>query len=157
MKVSNRGASRGGGACKRSGTVCQSNPLWWPLRPRATEAVQVLHQSSNRRHGDCDRHRHRRRSDHHSLPVLSFPNIAPPKSRSLATYVGADAQTLEQSVATPTSSRERRGQHELHVLSERDGEFANHSDREFPMFKTDAQYRSDSRPVRETQPHLSYP
>src|SRR6202030_4502223 len=36
-----------------------------------------------------------------ALPVAQFPNIAPPEIQILATYVGADAQTLEQSVATP--------------------------------------------------------
>jgi HAE1 family hydrophobic/amphiphilic exporter-1 len=36
-----------------------------------------------------------------SLPVAQFPNIAPPEVQIQATYVGADAQTLEQSVATP--------------------------------------------------------
>ncbi len=35
------------------------------------------------------------------LPVSQFPNIAPPEIQVLATYVGADAQTLEQAVATP--------------------------------------------------------
>src|SRR5215472_10591950 len=35
------------------------------------------------------------------LPVAQFPNIAPQEVQILATYVGADAQTLEQSVATP--------------------------------------------------------
>jgi HAE1 family hydrophobic/amphiphilic exporter-1 len=35
------------------------------------------------------------------LPIAQFPNIAPPEIQVLATYVGADAQTLEQSVATP--------------------------------------------------------
>jgi len=36
-----------------------------------------------------------------SLPVAQFPNIVPPEIRMQATYVGADAQTLEQAVATP--------------------------------------------------------
>src|SRR5499433_1316024 len=36
-----------------------------------------------------------------SLPVSQFPNIAPPEIQIVATYVGADAETLEQSVATP--------------------------------------------------------
>ena len=36
-----------------------------------------------------------------ALPVAQFPNIAPPEIQIQATYVGADAQTLEQSVATP--------------------------------------------------------
>ena len=31
-----------------------------------------------------------------NLPVAQFPNIAPPEIQILATYVGADAQTLEQ-------------------------------------------------------------
>src|SRR6202140_5138676 len=35
------------------------------------------------------------------LPVAQFPNIAPPEIRLQATYVGADAKTLEQAVATP--------------------------------------------------------
>jgi hydrophobic/amphiphilic exporter-1 (mainly G- bacteria), HAE1 family len=36
-----------------------------------------------------------------NLPVAQFPSIAPPEIQILATYVGADAQTLEQAVATP--------------------------------------------------------
>src|SRR5271156_2862396 len=36
-----------------------------------------------------------------ALPVAQFPNIAPPEIQVLSTYVGADAQTLEQAVATP--------------------------------------------------------
>src|ERR1700688_293292 len=36
-----------------------------------------------------------------TLPVAQFPQIAPPEIRLQATYPGADAQTLEQSVATP--------------------------------------------------------
>src|ERR1700684_1433928 len=36
-----------------------------------------------------------------SLPVAQFPNIVPPEIQLQATYVGADAQTLEQAVATP--------------------------------------------------------
>jgi hydrophobic/amphiphilic exporter-1 (mainly G- bacteria), HAE1 family len=36
-----------------------------------------------------------------TLPIAQFPNIAPPEIRLEATYVGADALALEQSVATP--------------------------------------------------------
>src|SRR6202453_3114506 len=36
-----------------------------------------------------------------TLPVAQFPSITPPEIQVLATYVGADAQTLEQAVATP--------------------------------------------------------
>src|ERR1700746_887828 len=35
------------------------------------------------------------------LPVAQFPNIAPPEIRLQANYPGADAKTLEDSVATP--------------------------------------------------------
>ena len=35
------------------------------------------------------------------LPIAQFPDIAPPEILLQATYVGADALTLEQSVATP--------------------------------------------------------
>jgi hydrophobic/amphiphilic exporter-1 (mainly G- bacteria), HAE1 family len=35
------------------------------------------------------------------LPVAQFPQIAPPEIQITGTYVGADAQTIEQSVATP--------------------------------------------------------
>ena len=36
-----------------------------------------------------------------ALPVAQFPAIAPPEVQIQANYVGADAQTVEQSVATP--------------------------------------------------------
>src|SRR5580692_653708 len=36
-----------------------------------------------------------------SLPIALFPQIAPPEVQVSATYTGADAQTIEQSVATP--------------------------------------------------------
>jgi HAE1 family hydrophobic/amphiphilic exporter-1 len=35
------------------------------------------------------------------LPTAQFPNIVPPEIQVKATYVGADSQTVEQSVATP--------------------------------------------------------
>ncbi len=36
-----------------------------------------------------------------SLPIAQFPNIVPPEIKVNATYTGANAQTVEQSVATP--------------------------------------------------------
>src|SRR5271168_2038068 len=36
-----------------------------------------------------------------ALPISQFPNIVPPEIQLQATYVGADARALEQSVATP--------------------------------------------------------
>ena len=40
-----------------------------------------------------------------SLPIAQFPNIAPPEVQIQATYVGADALTLEQAVATPIEQK----------------------------------------------------
>src|ERR1700727_1189073 len=39
------------------------------------------------------------------LPVALVPNIGPPEVQVVATYVGADAQTIEQSVATPVEQQ----------------------------------------------------
>src|SRR5579859_945926 len=36
-----------------------------------------------------------------TLPIAQFPQIVPPEIRIQTTYLGADAQTLAQSVATP--------------------------------------------------------
>jgi len=36
-----------------------------------------------------------------TLPIAQFPKIVPPEARVTTTFVGADAQTVEQSVATP--------------------------------------------------------
>ena len=36
-----------------------------------------------------------------TMPIAQFPKIVPPEVRITTTYVGADAQTVEQSVATP--------------------------------------------------------
>src|SRR5512135_1328448 len=35
------------------------------------------------------------------LPIAQYPDIVPPEMKIETTYVGADAQTIEQSVATP--------------------------------------------------------
>src|SRR6201998_1035905 len=40
-----------------------------------------------------------------ALPIAQFPNIVPPEVQVLATYVGADAKTIEQSVATPVEQQ----------------------------------------------------
>src|ERR1043165_6472078 len=39
------------------------------------------------------------------LPVAQFPEIAPPEIQISARYVGADAQTIEQAVATPVEEQ----------------------------------------------------
>src|SRR6202158_6332425 len=52
-----------------------------------------------------------------SLPVAQFPNITPPEIQVLATYVGADAQTLEQAVATPIEQQMNGVEHEHYMYS----------------------------------------
>jgi len=39
------------------------------------------------------------------LPIAQFPEIAPPQIQTTATYTGADALTVEQSVATPVDEQ----------------------------------------------------
>src|ERR1700684_2493625 len=52
-----------------------------------------------------------------SLPVAQFPNIAPPEIQILATYVGADALTLEQAVATPIEQQMSGVEHMTYMYS----------------------------------------
>src|SRR5216683_5764694 len=39
------------------------------------------------------------------LPISQFPNIVPPETKLQATFVGSDAETLAQSVATPIEAQ----------------------------------------------------
>lgn len=52
-----------------------------------------------------------------TLPVAQFPKIAPPEIRLGATYVGADAQTLEQAVATPIEQQVSGVDHMTYMYS----------------------------------------
>ena len=67
--------------------------------------VGILYQSPHRRDGHRDPYGDRRSVSALSLPVAQFPNIVPPEIQVTATYPGADAQTLEQSVATPLEAQ----------------------------------------------------
>src|SRR3954452_10290064 len=51
------------------------------------------------------------------LPVAQFPKIAPPEIQILATYVGADAETLEQAVATPLEQQMNGGDNMNYMYS----------------------------------------
>ena len=80
------------------------------------------------------------------LPVAQYPDIVPPEIVVQANYVGADALTIEQAVATPhRGADERRRQHELHVLRQRQQRrdaAARHLRR-----RHRSEHRSDPRPV----------
>src|SRR5947209_17921815 len=52
-----------------------------------------------------------------SLPIAQFPNIVPPEIQVLATYVGADAQTLEQAVAAPIEQHMSGGDNMNYIYS----------------------------------------
>jgi HAE1 family hydrophobic/amphiphilic exporter-1 len=51
------------------------------------------------------------------LPISQFPKIAPPEVMLQATYVGADALTVEQSVATPLEQQMSGVDHMLYMYS----------------------------------------
>ena len=56
-----------------------------------------------------------------TLPIAQFPNIAPPEIRLQANYPGADAKdTRGFGRHAHRAASERRRQHDLHVLPERD-------------------------------------
>ena len=51
------------------------------------------------------------------LPVAQFPEIVPPKIQTTATYTGADALTVEQSVATPIEEQVNGAKNMLYMQS----------------------------------------
>jgi hydrophobic/amphiphilic exporter-1 (mainly G- bacteria), HAE1 family len=66
------------------------------------------------------------------LPIAQFPNIAPPEIWLQANYPGADAKTLEQSVATPIEQQVTGVDNmEIHVFRKHHQWFANLSARRF--------------------------
>ena len=51
------------------------------------------------------------------LPVALFPDIVPPKIQTTAVYTGADALTVEQSVATPIEEQVNGAKHMIYMQS----------------------------------------
>src|ERR1700722_9922440 len=51
------------------------------------------------------------------LPVAQFPDIVPPKIQTTAVYTGADALTVEQSVATPTEEEVNGAKNMIYMQS----------------------------------------
>jgi len=51
------------------------------------------------------------------LPVAQFPDIVPPQIQTIATYTGADALTVEQSVATPIEEQVNGAKNMLYMQS----------------------------------------
>ncbi|MGH7914964.1 MAG: efflux RND transporter permease subunit, partial [Candidatus Binataceae bacterium] len=51
------------------------------------------------------------------LPVAQFPDIVPPKIQTTAVYTGADALTVEQSVATPIEEQVNGAKNMIYMQS----------------------------------------
>ena len=51
------------------------------------------------------------------LPVAQFPDIVPPQIQTTAIYTGADALTVEQSVATPIEEQVNGAKNMLYMQS----------------------------------------
>src|SRR6202171_127834 len=51
------------------------------------------------------------------LPVAQFPDIVPPKMQTTAIYTGADALTVEQSVATPIEEQVNGAKNMIYMQS----------------------------------------
>src|SRR5271166_7090335 len=51
------------------------------------------------------------------LPIAQFPDIVPPQIQTTATYTGADALTVEQSVATPIEAQINGAKNMLYMQS----------------------------------------
>src|ERR1700752_1733315 len=54
------------------------------------------------------------------LPIAQYPELAPPEILLQANYVGADAQTVEQSVATPIEQQMQGVDNMIYMLSVND-------------------------------------
>ena len=93
-----------------------------------------------------------------SLPVAQFPNIVPPEVQVLATYVGADAQTLEQSVATPIEQQMSGVDNMNYMYSLNATANSQHqADRRFRR-QDRSEHRSDSHAVcAKRKPRRSFP
>ena len=72
-----------------------------PLHLSPPSYVALLHTSADRGDGHRHHHGHRGSGFMAGLPIAQFPNIVPPQIQVQTTYVGADALTVEASVATP--------------------------------------------------------
>ncbi len=89
-------------------TACRSSRCAPAVDPRRRTQPRnrphhgsFFHQPSHRCDGHRDHHDHRGIVSYLGLPVAQFPDIVPPEIQVKATYTGADAMTIEQSVATP--------------------------------------------------------
>ena len=51
------------------------------------------------------------------LPIAQFPDIVPPQIQTIATYTGADALTVEQSVATPIEEQVNGAKNMIYMQS----------------------------------------
>ena len=69
------------------------------------DAVRDLHRSAAARHRHIGRHHHRRPCGADQIPIAQFPDIVPPQVSVTASYPGASAAVVQDSIAQPIESQ----------------------------------------------------
>ena len=84
---------------------------------RHDEVSPLLHRAADLRGRAFGPDRDRRGVAYPTLPVAQYPDIAPPTVVVKATFPGASAETLAETVAAPLKTGDQRSRrHDLHVL-----------------------------------------